>query len=258
MKLKFLRKRRADSEIEILRYEQRAREILSQDLTNKLFFEVNVDPIINESKNFYENTISKLINSNSIVLEIGAGTGDYSGRLVECGAQITLLDTSRSALEISRIKFGNAAEYVCGNMEKLPFPDSHFDFVLSAGSLSYGEYEIVRNEILRVLRPNGTILILDSLNDNPIYRLNRFRHFILGRRTRSTLKRIPNKKLIKDLISFFESSSISFFGRHIFLYYVVQKFFGSQTAFRVTKCTEKVFPNNYQSFKFVLVATRKN
>lgn len=258
MKFKLLNSGRADSEIEILRYEQRARQILNQDVTNKLFFDVNVDPIVNESKDFYENTISKLINSNSVVLEIGAGTGDYSGRLVECGAKVTLLDTSPSALEISRIKFGNAAEYVCGNMEKLPFRDSHFDFVLSAGSLSYGEYEIVRNEILRVLRPTGTILILDSLNENPIYRLNRFRHFLLGRRTRSTLKRIPTKKTIKDLISFFESSSISFFGRHIFLYYAARKFFGPQTALRVIKCAEKVFPNNYLSFKFVLVATRKN
>jgi ubiquinone/menaquinone biosynthesis C-methylase UbiE len=43
-------------------------------------------------------------------------------------------------------------------MEKLPFADQSFDIIVSAGSLSYGDNDIVMNEIYRVLKNKGMAL----------------------------------------------------------------------------------------------------
>jgi ubiquinone/menaquinone biosynthesis C-methylase UbiE len=52
-------------------------------------------------------------------------------------------------------------------MEKLPFADQSFDIIVSAGSLSYGDNDIVMNEIYRVLKLQGVFIAIDSLNNNP-------------------------------------------------------------------------------------------
>jgi ubiquinone/menaquinone biosynthesis C-methylase UbiE len=46
--------------------------------------------------------------------------------------------------------------------------------IVSAGSLSYGDNDKVLDEIYRVLKNKGAFIAIDSLNNNPIYRLNRF------------------------------------------------------------------------------------
>jgi ubiquinone/menaquinone biosynthesis C-methylase UbiE len=53
-------------------------------------------------------------------------------------------------------------------MEKLPFANQSFDIIVSAGSLSYGDNDIVMNEIYRVLKLQGVFIAIDSLNNNNI------------------------------------------------------------------------------------------
>jgi ubiquinone/menaquinone biosynthesis C-methylase UbiE len=45
-------------------------------------------------------------------------------------------------------------------MEKLPFADQSFDLIVSAGSLSYRDNDIVMNEIYRVLKLQGVFIRL--------------------------------------------------------------------------------------------------
>jgi ubiquinone/menaquinone biosynthesis C-methylase UbiE len=50
-------------------------------------------------------------------------------------------------------------------MEKLPFADQSFDLIVSAGSLSYGDNDIVMNEIYRVLKLiHYFVTIITNLN----------------------------------------------------------------------------------------------
>ena len=80
----------------------------------------------------------------------------------------------------------------------MPFCDESFDVVVSAGSLSYGDNRVTAREIHRVLKNEGKFFCVDSLNNNPIYRINRgYIHFLRGHRTKSTLERMPNIKLIR-------------------------------------------------------------
>ena len=76
-----------------------------------------------------------------------------------------------------------------GDMENLPFKNESFDIVICSGSLSYGDHKIVRNEIFRVL--NSFFICIDSLDHNLIYKINRFIHFLRGKRTFERLIAYP-------------------------------------------------------------------
>ena len=52
------------------------------------------------------------------------------------------------------------------------------------------------NEIYRVLKPGGFVIIVDSLNNNPIYKFNRYLHYLRDNRSKDTLQRIPDIILI--------------------------------------------------------------
>ena len=71
-------------------------------------------------------------------------------------------------------------------MENLPYEKNTFDVVCCAGSLSYGNNLLVLNEINGVLKSDGYFISVDNLNENPIYKLNRYIHYIRGNRTLST------------------------------------------------------------------------
>ncbi|NBW66958.1 class I SAM-dependent methyltransferase, partial [bacterium] len=133
------------------------------------------------------------------------------------GAEVTATDISLNALELlarsvteqqgrGRLRTEKA------DMEKLPFAAGSFDLVVSAGSLSYGEPSQVDREVRRVLAPGGSVVCVDSLNHNPIYRFNRWVHYLRGERTRSTLSRMPTIPRLEALADGFRESEMHFFG----------------------------------------------
>ena len=112
------------------------------------------------------------------MLEIGAGTGEFSTTLIALASDgaVTATDISEASLQLLQQRYSNVAnlETKVADMEALPFEDESFDVVCSAGSLSYGDNLVVMNEIFRVLRGGGgRFICVDSLNHNPIYKVNR-------------------------------------------------------------------------------------
>lgn len=125
----------------------------------------------------YEQKIAELVRPSNLVLELGAGAGLHTRALLQTGAQVTASDISSSSLSLLKQRFqgtpGNL-KTVVADMESLPFEASSFDVITSAGSLSYGDPQVVDAEIRRVLRPGGMLICVDSLNHNPVYRANRW------------------------------------------------------------------------------------
>ena len=92
---------------------------------------------------------------------------------------------SLKVLEKNLLKFSKAGlQTVVADMEQLPFENESFNVVTCAGSLSYGDAEKVDSEIRRVIKPSGFFICVDSLNNNPVYRLNRFIHDLKKERTK--------------------------------------------------------------------------
>ncbi|MEY2401481.1 MAG: hypothetical protein QOJ08_1592 [Ilumatobacteraceae bacterium] len=113
---------------------------------------------------------------NLIVLDVGAGVGWLSNRLGELGHTPHAIDLTvddEDGLGAAR-HYGPMWPRYQAEMDALPFADSQADVVVFNASLHYStDYARTIDEALRVLRPGGRIVIMDS----PIYR-----HDVSGRR----------------------------------------------------------------------------
>ena len=113
------------------------------------------------------------------ILDIATGTGDLAISLsVTQAKNIIGLDISDGMLEVGRQKIkaqdlDNTITMVIGDSEALPFEDNSFDAITVAfGIRNFENLEKGLAEILRVLKPNGIFVILEtSVPTNPIYKL---------------------------------------------------------------------------------------
>ena len=207
---------------------------------------------------FYEQKIAELIWPNHRVLELGAGDGLHTRALLQTGAQVTASDISPNSLRLLKQRFQNTPgnlKTVVADMESLPFEASSFDVIVCAGSLSYGEPAMVDAEIRRILRPGGTLVCVDSLNHNPIYRINRWLHFLRGHRTKSTLKRMPDLARIGAMGVGFQISSVHYFGALTCVMPFLVWLLGSNSAQVVSEGFDRWFAVKRSAFKFVFVGS---
>jgi len=115
---------------------------------------------------------------DDLILDHGCGQGRHTTQLRADGFAVTGFDYSRILLDMAVEEMNKrklSIPYVRGNMPNLPFKDSAFDWVLSLfgsfGYLSDKENIEVLEEIARVLKPGGT-LMLDIWNKEAV--LNRY------------------------------------------------------------------------------------
>lgn len=110
------------------------------------------------------------------VLDVACGTGDMVVSLAEQGCTVTGVDISEEMLAIAKRKAPQAT-YMLADAEQLPFEDSSFDAVTCAfGVRNFVHLEQGLSEMLRVLKPGGTMVILelatpDNILIKPFYNL---------------------------------------------------------------------------------------
>jgi SAM-dependent methyltransferase len=94
------------------------------------------------------------------VLDAGCGTGRYADWLLEHGAEVVGFDASPRMLEHARERLGGAADLHLHDLrEPLPWPDDHFDVVLSPLVMDYIEdWHPVFREFHRVLKESGILV----------------------------------------------------------------------------------------------------
>jgi len=209
---------------------------------------------------FYEEKIKELIQPTFNVLEIGSGTGLHTDSLIKTGAYVTATDISQNSLHVlehnlsKSKKSGGRLRTLVADMENLPFQDKSFDVVASAGSLSYGDSKIVDKEIRRVLKPNGFFICVDSLNNNPIYKFNRYLHYLQGTRSKMTLINMPSMKRLEKLTQLYSEVEVGFWGSISYLMPFIKIITGAENAKKISDFVDKLFCVRKSAFKFVLVA----
>ena len=126
------------------------------------------------------------------VLDVACGTGDMVVELAKRGCNVTGVDISEEMLNIARQKTESSTSHLwlrkvadlsspltfhLGDAEALPFADGEFDAVTCAfGVRNFVHLEQGLSEMLRVLKPGGTMVILelstpDSRLVRPFYNL---------------------------------------------------------------------------------------
>jgi demethylmenaquinone methyltransferase/2-methoxy-6-polyprenyl-1,4-benzoquinol methylase len=118
------------------------------------------------------------------MLDLAGGTGDIAFRMLERAEnaklpmQITLCDINAEMLKVGEARAqdknwtGTSGDerlkFVCGNAEKLPFPDAHFDIVTIAfGIRNVTDIPAALREAHRVLKPGGIFTSLEFSNVEP-------------------------------------------------------------------------------------------
>jgi demethylmenaquinone methyltransferase/2-methoxy-6-polyprenyl-1,4-benzoquinol methylase len=103
------------------------------------------------------------------ILDIATGTGDLAILMTKTTAnKIVGLDISAGMLDVGRKKIehknlSNRIEMVLGDSENIPFEDNSFDAITVAfGVRNFETLEKGLAEILRVLKPNGLFVILET------------------------------------------------------------------------------------------------
>jgi len=99
------------------------------------------------------------------ILDVGCGFGSSVAFLQKLGFAASGVDKSRTLLEHGRNRFPNL-RLVESSAENMPFEDESFDAVFFECSLSLMDVSETLTEVLRILRPNGTLLISDVFFQN--------------------------------------------------------------------------------------------
>ena len=93
------------------------------------------------------------------LLDGGCGTGWFTQKAIERGANVTSVDISEKLVHVTREK-NPGTHPVCGTILALPFEDNTFDYVISCDVIEHtpDPYNATR-ELIRVLKPKGKLVI---------------------------------------------------------------------------------------------------
>lgn len=98
------------------------------------------------------------------VLDIGCGNGYVLSRYARHGADVTGVDLTATAVELSRKRFaleGLPGQFVEIDGHHLPFPDNTFDIVCSMGVLHHiANPAPTVSEMYRVMKPGGRLIVM--------------------------------------------------------------------------------------------------
>lgn len=120
-------------------------------------------------------TVEQVVRRGDRVLDACCGTGDLAIAARSRGADVVGLDFSEAMLERARSKSSDI-DWVRGDVLALPFDDASFDAVtVGFGVRNVEDLEACLHELRRVLRPGGTVGILEITRPRgplaPFYRL---------------------------------------------------------------------------------------
>lgn len=115
------------------------------------------------------------------VCDAGCGTGNFSLKMAALGATVEGVDLSEPMLAYAREKvaaspYADKVRFHLGDLMHLPFPDNHFDAVLSMAAFEFiHDDSRALDECMRVTKPGGHVLI-GTITGNSDWGLEYRRH----------------------------------------------------------------------------------
>jgi SAM-dependent methyltransferase len=100
------------------------------------------------------------------VLELAAGTGNWTRRLVRHANRVVAVDAVPEVLELNRAKVGGAVDYVLADVFDWE-PPRRFDVCFFGFWLSHvpsGQFEAFWQLVGRALKPEGRVFLVDNAN----------------------------------------------------------------------------------------------
>lgn len=107
------------------------------------------------------------LNADTSVVDLGAGTGKFTARLVATGAQVIAVEPVPQMLEKLSEAFPGVLA-VNGTATDLPLPDASVDVVVCAQAFHWFSSADALTEIARVLKPGGRLGLVWNLRDTRV------------------------------------------------------------------------------------------
>jgi SAM-dependent methyltransferase len=112
--------------------------------------------------------LSSHLKPGTTVLELGCGTGSFTRELARSGADVVAIDVSPELLEIARANSSPPnVRYQIQNAYALSYSEGMFDSVVGSSVLHHLEIKEALRDIIRVLKPGGTIYFTEPNMLNP-------------------------------------------------------------------------------------------
>ncbi len=93
---------------------------------------------------------------DAAVLEIGCGTGTFTGAISRRFANLTCIDISEALLAVASKKYPNVT-FKNEDIHQTHFPDATFDLILGCSVLHHLDWDLALREIRRILKPGGQL-----------------------------------------------------------------------------------------------------
>ncbi len=126
-------------------------------------------------RNYIINTLTFLhnwekIQPQAMILDVACGTGEFERLLLEKNPtqKIIGIDISEKMLDLARQKYDafSNVEFQQASVHSLPFDSDYFDVVVCANSFHFFDQpQLALQEMKRVVKPNGKVIILDWNKD---------------------------------------------------------------------------------------------
>jgi len=106
------------------------------------------------------------------VLELGCGKGENTIALVSRGASVIGIDISPELIEIAQARVHEAnleASIAVGDAYHTGLPDESVDVVFCAALVHHLDIKLARDEMRRVLRPGGVVILKEPVRFSKLY-----------------------------------------------------------------------------------------
>jgi ubiquinone/menaquinone biosynthesis C-methylase UbiE len=107
------------------------------------------------------------IRPNDILLDIGGNTGKVTEAYSNSCKEVIVLEPKRNIVEYGKSHRPNI-KFIEGEAENIPLPDEYFDKVVASASFHhFSDQDKALEEMKRVLKPDGKIIILEIDPNTP-------------------------------------------------------------------------------------------
>jgi SAM-dependent methyltransferase len=190
-------------------------------------------PARRASFTWFDNWLNNFDLDGRHALDLGCGRGEVSVQLARHGARVSGIDVSSESLSKARRlaqDHGMSGQITLqdGNAENLPFEADTFDLAVSAGVMSFVDFDRVISELARVVRSDGAAVLLDTLGHNPIARLGRKRRLAHGETTKFQVDNILTRNHLDRLRAHFGLVEV-----HTFDFFTVPMMFVEDRLIRI-------------------------
>ena len=125
----------------------------------------------NHNNHYHQFLLKQLPKRSQTILDLGCGVGKFTRLLAEKGDRVVALDLSPKSIEIARQKSHqfNNINYRVADILRWQFPTEYFDVITSIATLHHLSLDRLLPKLQAALKPGGTLLILDLLEQQNIW-----------------------------------------------------------------------------------------